>query len=131
MKNVFDTSKRKPKNLQTDQHLIQSHKINHYSTYSSLKASIVERFNRTLKEFSFQGTYKWINIYQDLIAKYNNTLHNTINLTPNEVNSLNEKTLLDTVYNNLKVFRRPKFKIGDQVRKSKYKHIFEKGYTPK
>ena len=72
----IDTSNRKPKNLQTDdgreffknkfQYLWQS--INHYSTYSSLISSIVERFNRTLKammwkEFSFQGTYKWINIY--------------------------------------------------------------------
>lgn len=145
MKSVLDSLKRKPKNLQTDDgreffnnqfhHLMQSHKINHYSTYSSLKASIVERFNRTLKammwkEFSFQGTYKWINIYQELIDKYNNTLHRTIKMTPNEVNSSNEKTLLDTVYNNLKVFKRPKFKVGDHVRISKYKHVFEKGYTP-
>ena len=141
MKSVFNNSKRKPKNLQTDdgreffnnqfQHLIQSHKIHHYSTYSSLMAPIVERFNTTLKgmmwkKFSFQGTYKWINIYQELIDKYNNTLHRTIKMTPNEVKFFNEITLLDTVYNNLKVFRRPKFKIGAHVRISKYKHIFEK-----
>ena len=52
---VHDTSKWKSKNLQIDngreflnchfKHLIQSDKINH----SSSKASIVERFNRTLK----------------------------------------------------------------------------------
>ena len=52
MKNIFNNSKRKPKNLQTDdlkeffnthfRQLMQSHQINHYSTYSVLKASIVE-----------------------------------------------------------------------------------------
>lgn len=145
IKSIFDNSHRKPKNLQTDDgkeffnnqfnRLMQTNQINHYSTYSVLKASIIERFNRTLKglmwkEFSYQGTYKWINIYQELVDKYNNTYHRTIKMKPNQVNSLNEKSLLDTVYNNLKVFKRPKFKVGDNVRISKYKHVFEKGYTP-
>lgn len=145
MKSIFDKHHRKPINLQTDDgkeffnnqfnHLMQTNKINHYSTYSTLKASIVERFNRTLKgmmwkEFSFQGTYKWIHIYQKLVDKYNDTFHRTIQMSPNEVNSSNEKYLLDNIYNKLKVFKRPKFKVGDHVRISKYKHVFEKGYTP-
>ncbi|RLU15422.1 hypothetical protein DMN91_012416 [Ooceraea biroi] len=56
---IIRESKRCPKNLQTDQgkefyntnvqRLMRKHNINHYSTYSVLKASIVERFNRTLK----------------------------------------------------------------------------------
>ena len=50
-------------------------------------------------------------------------------MTPNEVNSTNEKYLFDTVFNKLKIFRKPKFKVGDNVRISKYKHIFEKCYT--
>ncbi|XP_043464116.1 uncharacterized protein LOC122499702 [Leptopilina heterotoma] len=29
-----------------------------------------------------------------------------------------------------KGFKRPKYKIGDKVRVSKYKNVFEKGYTP-
>lgn len=77
MGNIFNKSKRKPKNLQRDNgkefsnthftRLMQSQVI-HYSTFSVLKALIVERFNKTLKgmmwkEFSYQGTYKWINIY--------------------------------------------------------------------
>lgn len=82
------------------------------------------------KEFSFQGNYKWINIYQELIDKHNNKFHRTIKMTPNKVDSSNEKNLLDTVYNNLKVCKIAKFKVGDHVRISKYKHIFEKGYTP-
>ena len=136
MKNIFNKSKRKPKNLQTDDgkeffnthfsQLMQSYQINHYSTYSALKASIIERFNRTLKgmmwkEYSYQGTFKWINIYQDLVDRYNNTYNRTIKMKPNKVNSTNEKHLLDTVFNNIKIFRKPKFKVGDNVCISKYK----------
>ncbi|XP_037896379.1 uncharacterized protein LOC119641665 [Glossina fuscipes] len=51
-------------------------------------------------------------------------------MTPNQVNSSNEKSLVDTVYRNLKIFKRPKFQINDYVRISKYEHQFEKGYTP-
>ncbi|XP_037891516.1 uncharacterized protein LOC119638665 [Glossina fuscipes] len=145
MKGIFEKNHRKPKNLQTDNgkeffnnqfhQLMQNNHINHYSTYSVLKASIVERFNRILKgmmwkEFIFQGTYKWIHIYKDLFDKYDNTFHRTMKMTPKQVNSSNEKSLLDTVYSNLKIFKRPKFKTNDYVRISKYKHQFEKGYTP-
>jgi hypothetical protein len=66
MENILLKIKPPPKNLQTDngkeffQSLMKKHKINHYSTFSSIKASIVERVNRTLKQlmwvqFSFQG----------------------------------------------------------------------------
>ena len=68
------------------------------------------------KEFSFRGTYKWIDIYKNLVNDYNNTIHRTIRMTPNDVNSSNEQHLLNTVYNNLKVFHRPKFNINDEVR---------------
>ena len=58
--------------------------------------------------------------------KYNNTVHRTIKITP-IAEFTNEKHLLDTVFNNLKLFRKPKFKVGDNVYISKYKHRFEKG----
>ena len=134
-----------PKNLQTDdgkeffntnfKELMHKNHINHYSTYSVLKASIIERFNRTLKsmmwkQFSLQGSYQWINNYDELIKEYNNKIHRTIKMTPNEVNYSNEKQILKTAFNNLKIFNKPKFRIGDDVRISKYKHTFEKGYTP-
>ena len=51
--------------------LLDSYNIKLYSTYSNLKASIVERFNRTLKskmwkKFSLQGSYKWLDILTNL-----------------------------------------------------------------
>ena len=56
---IIRSSGRCPKNLQTDmgkefynadmQKILKKHDVNHYSTYSTLKASVVEWFNRTLK----------------------------------------------------------------------------------
>ena len=142
--NIFKLG-RVPKNLQTDdgkeffnkhfKNLMTKHNINHYSTYSSMKASIVERFNRTLKgmmwkQFSLNGSYNWLDIYKDLINAYNRKVHRTIKMAPINVNSTNERKLLNTIYNHLKIYKFTKFHVGDYVRISKYKHIFEKGYTP-
>lgn len=145
MKSVLDSLNHPIKNLHVDMGkefynkkmklLLNERKINLYSTFSTMKAAIVERFNRTLKnkmwkEFSFTGSYKWINMLQSLISDYNNTKHRTINMRPNEVNEKNEKRLLATVYRKITTKLKNKFKIGDMVRISKYKHVFEKGYTP-
>lgn len=76
------------KNLQTDdgkeffnssmKQLLDKFKINHYSTFSLMKASIVERLIRTIKhrlymQFSMQGSYKWHQNLQQVIDSYNNT----------------------------------------------------------
>lgn len=118
--------------------LLRQHNINIYSTFTTKKASIVERFNRTLKNamwkmFSLNGSYKWFTALNKLIYDYNNAHHRTIAMAPNKVNLSNERHLLDTVYNRKIVVKEktcPRFKIGDHVRISKYKHLFEKGYTP-
>lgn len=80
--------------------------------------------------------------------------HRTIRMKPNEVSPENEQQLLDTVYNYKRLVpslstpvstltldsgsqwqrkllrRRARFKVGDFVRLSKYRTVFEKGYTP-
>lgn len=58
--------------------LLDKLKINHYSTYSLMKASIVERLIRTIKrklymQFSLQGSYKWLDILPEIIELYNDT----------------------------------------------------------
>lgn len=122
----------------TVQRMLQRRNINLFSTYSTKKAYIVERFNRTLKEkmwkkFSYQGSYKWVKILPKLLEEYNSARHRTLEMCPNAVNKENEQEILNTVYNYKSIISeksKPKFKIGDKVRLSKYKHIFEKGYTP-
>lgn len=135
-----------PKNLHTDEgkeffnstfrKLMESYKINLYHTYSTKKAAIVERFNRTLKNkmwkmFSIQGSYKWVKALQSLVDEYNNTFHRTIKMKPIDVDGSCQERLLTTIYANINEIRRkPKFKVGSYVRISKYKSLFEKGYTP-
>lgn len=145
MQKIFDQG-RICKNLQTDdgtdfynkdfKALTDKYKINHYSVYSSLKAGIVERFNRTIKsnmwkEFSMNGTYRWINIIDRLCNDYNNRVHSTIKMKPAKVTKADETKLLSTVYKmNEPLYIKTKFRVGDHVRISKYKHVFEKSYTP-
>lgn len=134
-----------PKNIHSDQgkefynsefkELLRKHNVNHFSTFSSMKAAIVERFNRTLKSkmwkyFNLHSTNKWVNILQTLIDKYNNTKHSTIKMKPKDVKKRHEKKLLNTIYKYDEYLKKPKFSVGDSVRISKFKHLFEKGYTP-
>ncbi|KAL6416973.1 hypothetical protein ACFW04_014522 [Cataglyphis niger] len=138
-------SKRCPKNLQTDKgkefynaevrKFAEKHGVNHYSTYSVMKASIVERFNRTLKNsmwkyFTLNGTYKWIDALPRLVKEYNARKHRTIGARPVDVTPAIAEKLLNTVYSNIKIAAPAKFKPGDPVRVSKFKTIFEKGFTP-
>lgn len=58
--------------------LVRYGNINHYSTYTVKKASIVERLIRTIKRklymhFSLHGTYQWYDILDVVIQNYNNT----------------------------------------------------------
>ena len=64
------------------------------------------------------------------MEKYNNSKHRTISMRPIDVSKNNEKKLLEKVYCHEKQKVKHKYQIGDKVRISKYKHIFEKGYTP-
>lgn len=54
-------------------------------------------------------------------------------MTPNEVNSDIEQELLNTVYKYKREYsqrRMAKFMVGDYVRLSKYRVMFDKSYTP-
>ena len=62
----------------------------------------------------------------DIINKCNNAYHNTIKMKPVDVKS---NTYIDSS-KEINEKDHPKFKIGDNVRISKYKNIFAKGYTP-
>jgi Integrase core domain len=114
--------------------LMKEYKIKHYSTYSTMKAFICERFNRTLKsmmwkKFSLQGSYKWLQLLPALLHDYNNSFHRTIRMKPIDVKPDVEKRLLQTVYKIEPGCKKPpKFKVNDRVRISKVKSEFAKGY---
>lgn len=51
-------------------------------------------------------------------------------MAPISITKNNERFILKQAYNHIKVFKPGKLKVGDYVRISKYKHVFDKGYTP-
>ena len=108
-----------------------------YSTENEEKSSVVERWNRTMKEKMFKyltanNTNKYIDVLNNFVERYNNTRHSSIKMTSVEAT---EKENEVRVYRNLypDLTRQPiraKFKIGDKVRIQKKKGLFEKGFTP-
>ena len=108
-----------------------------YSTENEEKSSVVERWIRTMKEkmwkyFTTNSTNVYINVLPDLVREYNNTRHSSIKMTPVEASEKkNEFTVWKTLYpNRLDILDiNPKFSVGDKVRISKKKALFEKGYT--
>ena len=110
----------------------EDNNIKIYHTYSNLKAVVIERFNRSLRELMMKEFVKnnntvWYNILPELIKKYNNRYHYTIKMKPIDVNKTNEKHIKNTVYNYDITNKKPKFKINDIVRISlKRRELFDK-----
>ena len=67
----------------------------------------------------------YFDVLDDIVEKYNNTIHRTIKIKPIEVTSD-----FYAEYNEDFNKSEPKFKVGDRVRISKYKNISAKGYAP-
>ena len=162
LQDIFTESQRHPKfYLQTDEgkeffnkhvkELASKYGFSQFHTYDrDIKAAIVERFNRTLKEmiwryFTWTNTRKWVTNSQgeDMLAKfvnaYNHRQHTTLGMSPlqameHDQNELHDSTIgmhlkrkqrnrLERDYSNIKV--------GDFVLVNTAKKMFEKGVAPK
>jgi hypothetical protein len=117
---------------------LQGKNIKLFYTSSDTKASIVERFNRTLKNrmfkyFTAYNTRSYLPILNDLVDAYNNTRHRSIGIAPNKVTKENEKKVWNFQYKEyFKKYAGIKFKLElhDTVRISKLSKLFRKGYLP-
>lgn len=143
IESIIKEAKAKPKKVYVDQGSefynkeLQTYfkklNIELYSTYGPNKASVIERFNRTIKTMMFKQllinkNWKWITILKDLINKYNNNNHRGIeNNKPIDV--YNKKVILTTQIEE-KNDAKPKFKVNDRVRISYNKGVFDKSYFP-
>ena len=132
----------KPKYIWSDQEssffskemlkFLEDHNIKIYYTHSNLKADVIERFNRSLRELMMKEFVKnnntvWYNILPELIKTYNNRYHRTIKMKPIDVNKSNEKYIKGTIYTYNKTNKKPKFKINDVARISlKRRQLFDK-----
>jgi transposase InsO family protein len=102
-----------PNLLQTDdgsefvgsafQSLLTKLGIRWYSSNRDIKAAVIERFNRSLKErlhryFTYKNTNRFIDALPRILTSYNNTRHSSIKMAPNEVNSDNKREVSNTLY---------------------------------
>ncbi|CAB4036117.1 Hypothetical predicted protein, partial [Paramuricea clavata] len=77
------------------------------------------------------NTLKHVDILQKLVKSYNHSRHRSISMRPVDVNKNNENIVWQTHYGKeSKKSVQLKFNIGDQVRISKAKRTFKKGYLP-
>lgn len=150
---IFQQEGRKCKVLQTDQgkefenrefqHFLNVHDVKFFTVKSLFKAALVERLNRTIKTrmwryFTHTGQYRWLEVLPKLIYSYNASVHRVIGIAPQDVNVENEIDLWSKqqqrypqkVGSSALRDKHPVFQVGDHVRISKYKSIFDKGYLP-
>ena len=95
---------------------------------------MLERFNRTIfkfKYFSANNTRKFAHVLELLVDQYNNAIHSSIKITPKEASHKeNENKVWWYLYQELGGKNlKPKFSVSDNVRITKKKKTFDKGYT--
>ena len=80
--------------------------------------------NKIFKRITAASTNVYFDVLDDIVNKYNNTVHRSIKMKPMDVtfNSYAE-------YSEDSNVTKPKSQAGDHVRISKYKNILAKGYT--
>jgi transposase InsO family protein len=133
------------KRLQTDKgkeylnkhvkELLAKYNVELWTTNSEVKASLVERFNRTMKNrmykyFTANNTKRYVDILPLLVEGYNNTTHSSIGMPPSKVRKSDQIYIRQKLYgvkNKVKL-QKYKYQVGDYVRISKAKRMFKKGY---
>jgi len=118
------------------QKLLREKNIRHYTSENDdIKASVVERFNRTLKGVMWRylthaSTGRYIDVLAQLVSSYNNTYHRSIKMTPSEVTDQNESLVRKRLFPGHTSSIRWKYKVGQSVRMKQTKRVFKKGYEP-
>ena len=145
VKSIIESSGRTPEKFWVDrgsefynkdfERWIKEKGIIMYSTYGESKSVVVERFIKTLKdmltkEFTIQNSRDWVKLMPDILEIYNNKVHKTIGMSPIDASNPEYEVI---AYLNMypkkdrQKAKKPKFKVGDQVRISRVKGTFEKG----
>lgn len=149
---------RRPKMLRTDKgrefvnklvsDLFEKDGIHHFVTENETKSNYSERAIKTIKGrifkyFTREQTYKYLDVLQDIVRSYNTSYHRSIRMAPIEVDKDNESEVWQKIYLPFKKTRVPKkirkrkpkmvfkFDIGDTVRITHLKSVFNREYETK
>ena len=139
-KKILSDSNRKPNKIWVDhgsefynnkfKRFLKENDIEMYSTFNERKTVAAERSIKTLKNKIYKhmttiGKNAYFNDLDDIVKGYNNTVHSSSKMKPKDVT---DNSFIE--YSEENNEKDPKFKVGDNVRISKCKSIFAKGYTP-
>ena len=106
--------------------------IGTYTTMSETKAAFAERTKRSLKNklyrYKEDNGDKYFHKLTQFVTTLNSRRNCLIDLIPKNVK---KSDFLSIPYSKpIREFKKPKFKVGDRVRISKYDISFRKGYRP-
>ena len=83
------------------------------------------------KQFTIQNNTIYTEILPKIVEEYNNRYHSTVKMTPKEASKKTNESIayLNSYHSGApQRLKKPYFKIGDKVRISKYREIFDKSY---
>ena len=109
--------------------------IKHFATWSSIKASIIERtiqvkMKKIARHMTRTGKKRYIDHLDQIIDSYNLSYNRSIKMAPTDVSEYNLAQVFKNLYSKNNVEQDiPKLKIGDVVRLVKSKSAFSKGYS--
>ena len=81
--------------------------------------------------FHIKNSHVYLNVLPKLVSSYNNTVHSSIKMKPKNVDIYNQHVVFENLYqktSHATPVGTTKLKMGDNVRISKMKHKFAKGY---
>ena len=146
---IFQQTKRRPRTLRTDngtefknqwfKQFMKKENIHAYTTKNEMKANFAERVIRTLKGmmyryFLHRQTYRYTNVLQDLVYNYNHRPHGSLpGFSPAEITKDVEFKVWKYMYiDKMKLKKKTKshykFNIGQHVRISHLKYVFQRDY---
>ena len=145
---------RKPRTIRTDggkefqnqtvKAFLSEQGVHIFSTYNEVQANYAERAIKTIKSKLYRylisrNTLRYIDVLQDLVKSYNNTVHSSLGRPPSKVTKQNESEVrLDQYMKRRKPkndwdskFQLMKYKVGDQVRITYRRKAFDREYDQK
>ena len=117
-KKIVSETERRPKSIQADQgtefsnkiaqSFLRAQNIKFYTTFNQVtKAALVELIQRTIEQklwryFTHECTSYYLDVLPKLVSSYNNTYHQSIKTTPNNVTEANDREIRSVLYGELK-----------------------------
>lgn len=147
-RSIIESAGQQPLKLQTDrgkefkntafQSYLSTLGIEFYHSHNyDVKASLVERVQRSFKSrlfryMTYNNSRRYLEALDRLVDSYNKSYHRSIGMPPSEVTIDNQESVWHRLYGESSTPHPEKiFNVGDKVRISKERLVFDKSYLTK